>query len=69
MELLEDDYLGGQGSRGSGKVKFRILTITLKSRQYYEDSTTPPVVLGADLSVADFRRADYTEQIKPALGG
>ena len=22
MELLEDDYLGGQGSRGYGKVKF-----------------------------------------------
>jgi len=30
MRLLEDDYLGGSGSRGSGKVKFEGLTIELK---------------------------------------
>ena len=69
LELLEDDYLGGQGSRGSGKVKFHNLTLMLKSRQYYEDSTTPPVILGANLTVTDLRRADYTAQIKQVLGG
>jgi CRISPR-associated protein Csm3 len=27
MELLEDDYLGGHGSRGSGKIEFRTLRV------------------------------------------
>jgi CRISPR-associated protein Csm3 len=65
--LLEDDYLGGQGSRGSGKVKFRNVDITFKSRAYYE-GTAPPVELGKGLTVADLRTADYTEQIKRAIG-
>jgi CRISPR-associated protein Csm3 len=30
LQLVEDDYLGGQGSRGSGKVAFRNLTVTCK---------------------------------------
>ena len=29
MELLEDDYLGGAGSRGSGQIAFENLTMTL----------------------------------------
>ena len=37
MELLEDDYLGGSGSRGSGQVVFENLTMTFKSRECYED--------------------------------
>lgn len=32
MQLLEDDYLGGRGSRGSGKVRFRDLTVALRKR-------------------------------------
>ena len=35
MQLLEDDYLGGQGSRGSGKIRFRHLQITCRSRNCY----------------------------------
>jgi CRISPR-associated protein Csm3 len=70
MELLEDDYLGGQGSRGSGKIKFRNLTLTLKSRDYYEGRLeAKPVELGKGLTVADLRIADYTPQIKQAVGG
>jgi len=30
MRLLEDDYLGGSGSRGSGKVRFEDLSITIR---------------------------------------
>lgn len=30
MQLLEDDYLGGQGSRGSGKVRFVDLEVALR---------------------------------------
>ncbi len=35
MQLLEDDYLGGQGSRGSGKVRFEGLTLTGKKGDTY----------------------------------
>jgi CRISPR-associated protein Csm3 len=70
MELLEDDYLGGQGSRGSGKIKFRDLTVTLKSRDYYEGKPEAKLVeLGKSLTVTDLRTADYTMQIKQAIGG
>lgn len=63
MELLEHDYLGGQGSRGSGKVKFRNLTIKFKSHRYYEDSEVTPAILDAGLTIAQLRIADYTGDI------
>lgn len=38
MQLLEDDYLGGHGSRGSGKIAFRNLSLKLRyGPQYAED--------------------------------
>ena len=33
MQLLEDDYLGGLGTRGSGKVHFQNIRINLRSKQ------------------------------------
>lgn len=35
LELVEDDYLGGNGSRGYGKVEFKIEKIVYKSSDYY----------------------------------
>jgi len=35
MKLLEDDYLGGSGSRGYGKVEILITSITERSKDYY----------------------------------
>lgn len=35
MQLLEDDYLGGQGSRGSGKVRFGRLRLSCRDRNAY----------------------------------
>jgi len=40
MRLLEDDYLGGNGSRGYGRVKFTDLTITLKTVRDYENGSS-----------------------------
>lgn len=40
MLLLEDDYLGGQGARGSGKIAFANLEIIFKSQQNYSDPNT-----------------------------
>jgi CRISPR-associated protein Csm3 len=38
MCLLEDDYLGGSGSRGSGKVEFKDLAVTVKPVEKYAEA-------------------------------
>jgi CRISPR-associated protein Csm3 len=35
LQLLEDDYLGGQGSRGSGKILFQDLAVSCRARNSY----------------------------------
>ncbi len=37
MRLLEDDYLGGSGSRGSGRVRFKDLKVTVKPVEKYAE--------------------------------
>jgi len=37
MQLVEDDYLGGSGSRGSGKVRFRRLKVYARARGDYAE--------------------------------
>lgn len=49
MALLEDDYLGGSGSRGSGKIAFHNLTVTIKSAGNYRE----PNVLGTVASLSE----------------
>jgi CRISPR-associated protein Csm3 len=39
LELLEDDYLGGMGSRGSGKVRFVDMAVFWNSKSDYENGT------------------------------
>jgi len=41
MRLLEGDYLGGQGSRGYGKVRFANVAFTTKSVADYEGDNQP----------------------------
>lgn len=53
MQLLEDDYLGGMGSRGSGKIVFRALTVTLKHHANYRQ----PIDLGTFNALSDFSAA------------
>jgi CRISPR-associated protein Csm3 len=35
LQLLEDDYLGGLGSRGSGRVRFTAIRLTARSQANY----------------------------------
>jgi len=44
LHLLEDDYLGGLGSRGSGKVKLQKIEVNLRAHGSYLDA---PQLLGA----------------------
>jgi len=36
MKLLEDDYLGGSGSRGYGQVEFKDMVLKYRPKEYYE---------------------------------
>lgn len=36
LQLIEDDYLGGSGSRGYGQVKFTIERLTERTSEYYK---------------------------------
>lgn len=40
MQLLEDDYLGGLGSRGTGKIHFENLTLYARSTEEYGAKST-----------------------------
>jgi len=54
MKLLEDDYLGGHGSRGYGAVKFEDISIRLRGRDYYEgEGEEEEVDKAEDLSEVD----------------
>ncbi|SNB65445.1 type III-A CRISPR-associated RAMP protein Csm3 [Thermoflexus hugenholtzii] len=44
MRLLEDDYLGGSGSRGYGRVAFRDLRVMWKPVAHYLDPQKHPAV-------------------------
>lgn len=35
LQMIQDDYIGGSGSRGSGRVKFTIDSITTRGVDYY----------------------------------
>ena len=50
MRLLEDDALGGGGSRGSGRVRFANLKLTWRSRGYYSGAVPEQqLIAGADV--------------------
>ncbi|RLA97462.1 MAG: type III-A CRISPR-associated RAMP protein Csm3 [Deltaproteobacteria bacterium] len=41
LKLVEDDYLGGQGTRGYGRVKFKIKSVKEKTAQDYLEDREP----------------------------
>jgi CRISPR-associated protein Csm3 len=69
MELLEDDYLGGYGSRGAGKVAFKNMTVMFKSRAYYEGGQIEASVLDENKTVKDLQVENYAGQISEMTAG
>jgi len=65
LQLVEDDYLGGHGSRGSGKVAFRKLSVVCKRGEAYTASEPREF---ADLSQLIAGRADLLAWVKQTLG-
>lgn len=66
MALLEHDYLGGMGSRGSGKVAFEKINIKLHKRQDY---FAQPIEIGEYETMSHLltKRDDVRERINKAL--
>jgi CRISPR-associated protein Csm3 len=50
MQLVEDDYLGGHGSRGSGKVAFEELKVICRAGKEYSEHCPKPDVFPTKLS-------------------
>src|ERR1700678_706891 len=51
LRLLEDDALGGGGSRGSGRVRFDNLKMTWRGKDYYASGAAErEIATGADLA-------------------
>ncbi len=67
MALLEDDYLGGAGSRGSGQIAFEDLKLTFKSRTYYEEADASPVIIAESKDIKALRQSGYTTGILSAI--
>jgi len=66
MRRLEDDYLGGYGSRGSGKVRFENLRVILRPKEYYFGKKDTEEELTQKSTVQEILE-DY-ETIKQRLG-
>jgi len=67
MELLEDDYLGGSGSRGSGQIAFEGLKMTFKSRECYENTDIAPITIAENADIKTVRQSNYIAKILAAI--
>jgi CRISPR-associated protein Csm3 len=66
LRLLEDDALGGGGSRGSGRVTFSGLSLTWRGKDYYSTGAAEKSLLsGGDLSALQqlASSADFVGQL------
>lgn len=66
LRLVEDDYLGGHGSRGSGKVAFRALNVDMRLGDKY-DAKSDGRFNGLVLSELISRRADLLKWVSDSL--
>lgn len=44
LRLLEDNYLGGSGTRGYGKITFKDITVTRRSADYYREGRAEEII-------------------------
>lgn len=45
MLLLEDNYLGGGGSRGFGKIRFNNISVSKKGQKYYKEPCEKEIII------------------------
>lgn len=66
MRLLEDDYLGGSGSRGYGKIKFKDIEIKSKTITEYEGDNKAKLI-GNFKTLDEIEPDKFLSQLKEAL--
>lgn len=67
MELLEDDYLGGYGSRGTGKIAFEGINVKLRSHGYYAGLVEEESLASEAVSLQAINTAEVQDKITTAL--
>jgi CRISPR-associated protein Csm3 len=64
LRLLEDDALGGGGSRGSGRVRFDGLHLTWRGKEYYASGAPQrEIATGADLAALQGKMQELSESL------
>lgn len=64
LRLLEDDTLGGGGSRGNGRVRFADLKLTWRGRDYYATGAEQrEIVAGADVAALQQKLPEIGETL------
>jgi CRISPR-associated protein Csm3 len=66
LRLLEDDALGGGGSRGNGRVNLNALSLTWRGKDYYaKGAPESALISGADLSALQtlVSAGDFAEKL------
>src|SRR5690242_18662241 len=67
LSLLEDDTLGGGGSRGNGRVRFENLKLTWRSRDYYASGAEErEIASGADVAGLRAKVAEVSGELVAA---
>lgn len=66
LQLVEDDYIGGHGSRGSGKVAFQALTVEVRHGESYKQSSDDRFK-GLALTELINRKADLLKWVSDTL--
>ncbi len=64
MQLLEEDYLGGQGSRGSGRVRFQNLALSCRVGEEWEERAPwSPLGEGRPFTLEELRRTPNADEL------
>lgn len=67
LRLLEDDALGGGGSRGSGRVRFDNLKMTWRGKDYYASGAAErEIAAGADLAALQTKLQEIGDSLVAA---
>ncbi len=62
MELLQDDYLGGHGSRGYGRIKFSVNSLRRKTREEYQNNRAASLVTDPKITIPENLRSRKDEE-------
>jgi len=65
---LEDDYLGGSGSRGYGRIEFRDVEISLKTIEDYQGTNQRHVLYTGMLEDFLKHKDEFESELSKKLG-